>query len=120
MFGAAIKSVGVPSFADAVVLVQGSPEDLRGVYIYGQQGRCVAGVSFDAPRELAAWEPLIVAGAPFPPQLAVPDWGGGRAPMPLPAEFPARPTTRPGSIDGPAGAVLGAGESATERTAAAG
>lgn len=106
MFGVNIKSVGVPSFADEVVLVQGSPTHLRGVYLYGQEGRCVAGVSFDAPRELATWEPRIVSGEAFPPQGTVPDWGRAAPPTAVPARSPVRGTTRPQRADGAAGATL--------------
>jgi NADPH-dependent 2,4-dienoyl-CoA reductase/sulfur reductase-like enzyme len=118
MFGSAVKSVGVPSLADEVVLVQGSPDILRGVYIYGRDGRCVAGVSFDAPRELAAWEAVVVAGESFPPQHAVPDWGGGMPPAPMAARFPERRTTRPQPADGAADAVLESADPAIEPTSA--
>ncbi|GAA1847043.1 NAD(P)/FAD-dependent oxidoreductase [Brevibacterium marinum] len=108
MFGANIKSVGVPSFADEVMLVQGSPANLRGVFLYGREGRCVAGVSFDAPRELATWEPRIVSGEAFPPQGTVPDWGRAAPPEPVPARFPLRGTTRPQCADGATSATLAA------------
>lgn len=108
MFGVNIKSVGVPSFADEVMLVQGSPADLRGVFLYGRQGRCVAGVSFDAPRELATWEPRIASGEVFPPLGTVPDWRRTTAPEPVPARFPVRGTTRPQRADGATSATLAA------------
>lgn len=111
MFGVNIKSVGVPSLADEVALVQGSPANLRGVYVYGREGRCVAGVSFDAPRELAAWEARIVSGEAFPPHGAVPDWGSAKPPGPVPARFPVRGTTRPQRADGATSATMAAGRS---------
>lgn len=110
MFGVSIKSVGVPSFADEVVLAQGSPAGPRGVHVYGRDGRCVAAVAFDAPRELAVWEPHIVSGEAFPPLGLIPRRGRSEPPRPEPARFPARRTTRPRSADGASSATLAAGD----------
>jgi NADPH-dependent 2,4-dienoyl-CoA reductase/sulfur reductase-like enzyme len=46
-FGHNIKSVGVPSFADQVAVVQGSVEDRRFVAAYGYRGRLTAAVTFN-------------------------------------------------------------------------
>ncbi|MCU1405487.1 MAG: FAD-dependent pyridine nucleotide-disulfide oxidoreductase [Glaciihabitans sp.] len=97
MFGVNIKSIGLPALGDEVVMAQGSLSDRRGVVVYGREGRVVAAASFDAPRELPFYESMILAGAPFPPTLAVSDWGGAESPQPLPARFPARAAARLGS-----------------------
>ena len=44
-FGVNIKSVGVPTFADEVVITQGSVAERRFVAVYGYKGRIVAAVS---------------------------------------------------------------------------
>ena len=85
-FGHNIKSVGVPSFADQVAVVQGSVEDRRFVAAYGFRGRIVAAVSFNRAMWLDFYKDLIEDAAPFPPAYALVD-----AAVPvrvLPAEFP--------------------------------
>lgn len=91
-----IKSVGLPTIADTIVLTQGSTEDHRLVAAYGQQGRIVAAVAANAPRTLPAYQALIEARAPFPPVLHASDGPVGRPP--IPAGFPRRglPTHDPG------------------------
>ena len=51
-FGVNIKSVGVPTIADEVVVTQGSIDDRRFVAAYGLNGTIVAAVSFNAGRYL--------------------------------------------------------------------
>ena len=77
----------------------GSIEHHRGVALYGRAGRTVGAVALDSPRELVFFECLVAAGAPFPPELAVADWGGDTPPKPGPARFPLRGTDRPSAAD---------------------
>src|ERR1700758_3892720 len=51
-FDTEIKSVGVPSFADEVVISQGSPADRRFIAAYGHRGRVIAAVSFNQAKWL--------------------------------------------------------------------
>ncbi|MGH3390397.1 MAG: oxidoreductase C-terminal domain-containing protein, partial [Actinomadura sp.] len=87
-FGINIKSVGVPTFADEVVIAQGSVAERRFVAVYGYQGRMTAAVTFDQGMWLEFYQRMIERAAPFPP--------AGRAvdrpdPMlPVPAEAPER------------------------------
>jgi 3-phenylpropionate/trans-cinnamate dioxygenase ferredoxin reductase component len=85
-FGVNIKSVGVPSVADSVLITQGSTETRRFVAAYGADGRLVAAVTFNASRYLEFYEQLIEAGGPFPPDLGdIPD---SATEEPVPAAFP--------------------------------
>jgi NADPH-dependent 2,4-dienoyl-CoA reductase/sulfur reductase-like enzyme len=68
-FGTNIKSVGVPTLADQIVIAQGSVAQRRFVAAYGYQGRLTAAVGFNQARWLEAYQGLIEAGAPFPPDL---------------------------------------------------
>lgn len=87
-FGLNIKSLGVPRFADSIVLTQGSLDNHRCVIAYGRDGHTVAAVALNAPRELQGYESVIRRLAPFPPDFNVPDWHGGPRPEPVPARFP--------------------------------
>ncbi|BCW70996.1 FAD-dependent oxidoreductase [Arthrobacter sp. NicSoilB8] len=66
-FGTEIKSVGVPSVADEVAIVQGSVDTKRFLAVYGYKGRIVAAVAFNQNKWLDFYEPLIEQAAPFPP-----------------------------------------------------
>ncbi|MGI5243031.1 FAD-dependent oxidoreductase [Dactylosporangium sp. CA-139066] len=68
-FGTNIKSVGVPTLADQVVITQGSVAQRRFVAAYGYRGRLTAAVGFDQGKWLESYQALIEAGAPFPPDL---------------------------------------------------
>ena len=81
-----IKSVGLPTVADEVVVTQGSVQERRFVAVYGRAGRIVAAVAVNAPRWLEFYEALIEARAPFPPVRTPRD--GPAEPMPVPAGFP--------------------------------
>jgi len=86
-----IKAIGVPTFADTIVLTEGSTEERRLVAAYGRAGRIVAAVAVNAPRTLSAYQALIESRAPFPPELHA-----SNAPAelhPLPAGFPKRGLT---------------------------
>ncbi|HKF78697.1 MAG TPA: FAD-dependent oxidoreductase [Candidatus Dormibacteraeota bacterium] len=87
-FGTNIKSVGVPTTADEMVVAQGSVEDRRFVAVYGREGRVVAAVSFDQAKWLGFYQGLIESAAPFPPPFRTIDQPAAR--RPVPAEFPGR------------------------------
>ncbi|PBC63867.1 FAD-dependent oxidoreductase [Streptomyces sp. Tue6028] len=85
-FGANIKSVGVPTFADEVVVTQGSVSDRRFVAAYGYQGRVTAAVSFNNAKWLDHYRQLIETAAPFPPLCPTPDQPVDSKPVPV--DFP--------------------------------
>ncbi|MFJ9444978.1 NAD(P)/FAD-dependent oxidoreductase [Kitasatospora sp. NPDC101235] len=80
-FGLNIKSVGVPTFSDHVVIAQGSLEERRLALVYGYQGRVTAAVTVDMAKALDYYAHLIETAAPFPP-------APGAADRPLAAEIP--------------------------------
>ncbi|MGW2554923.1 NAD(P)/FAD-dependent oxidoreductase [Streptomyces sp. NPDC001635] len=80
-FGHNIKSVGVPTFSDQVVIAQGSLEARRLVMVYGYRGRVTAAVTVDMAKSLEYYERLIETAAPFPPTA-------GAADRPMAAEVP--------------------------------
>jgi NADPH-dependent 2,4-dienoyl-CoA reductase/sulfur reductase-like enzyme len=88
-FGTEIKSVGVPTFADEVVIVQGSAADRRFIAVYGYRGRVTAAVAFDQAKWLEFYKGLIERAAPFPPDFRTVDQPAGR--RPVPAEIPDQP-----------------------------
>ncbi|MFD4926166.1 NAD(P)/FAD-dependent oxidoreductase [Streptomyces goshikiensis] len=85
-FGVNIKSVGVPTFADEVVVTQGSVPDRRFVATYGYQGRVTAAVSFNNAKWLPHYQQLIETAAPFPPPCPTPDQPADAKPVPV--DFP--------------------------------
>lgn len=85
-FGINIKSVGVPTDAEEVVITQGSLGDARFVVAYGQKGRVVAAVTFNQARWLEFYQHLIEQAAPFPPSFPV--VGQATPSSPVPAAFP--------------------------------
>ncbi|MEU9891374.1 FAD-dependent oxidoreductase [Sphaerisporangium sp. NPDC051011] len=85
-FGINIKSVGVPTFADEVVIVQGSLAERRFVAVYGYRGRVTAAVTFDQAMWLGFYEGLIERAAPFPPDFRGVD--RNEEMRPVPAEVP--------------------------------
>jgi 3-phenylpropionate/trans-cinnamate dioxygenase ferredoxin reductase component len=87
-FGINLKTVGLPSFADEVVLTQGSIAERRLVATYGRKGRIVAALSVNMARWLPAYRAMIEARAPFPPVLHAPE--GPAELRPVPAGFPPR------------------------------
>ncbi|NJC68320.1 FAD-dependent oxidoreductase [Planosporangium thailandense] len=68
-FGTNIKSVGVPTYADQIVIAQGSIAERRFVAAYGCQGRITAAVGFNQAKWLDAYQRLIEVAAPFPPDF---------------------------------------------------
>ena len=93
-FGVNIKSVGVPTGADEIMIVQGSLEDARCVAAYGKAGRLVAVVSIDHGKWLEAYERLIERAAPFPLEQQVVEGPTSAAPMPA-----GLPEPRPFHLD---------------------
>jgi 3-phenylpropionate/trans-cinnamate dioxygenase ferredoxin reductase subunit len=85
-FGLNIKSVGMPTVADEVVLTQGSFERGSFVAAYGERGRLVGAVAVNSPRVLDGYGALIEASATFPPVLNASDGPGDL--VPVDADFP--------------------------------
>ncbi|MEW2292757.1 FAD/NAD(P)-binding oxidoreductase [Streptomyces sp. NPDC006743] len=85
-FGVNIKSVGVPTFADEVVVTQGSVRERRFVAAYGYHGRVTAAVSFNNAKWLDHYRRLIETAAPFPPPSPAPDQPADTEPVPV--DFP--------------------------------
>ncbi|MGV9253674.1 NAD(P)/FAD-dependent oxidoreductase [Streptomyces sp. NPDC003697] len=95
-FGVNIKSVGVPSMGDHIMITQGSLAERRFVGVYGYQGRVVAAVSFDSARWLEFYQRLIETGAPFPVEFPTVDRRPeGRRPVPADFPDPSLPTHGP-------------------------
>ncbi|MBV1855199.1 NAD(P)/FAD-dependent oxidoreductase [Catellatospora tritici] len=85
-FGVNIKSVGVPTFADEVVITQGSVAERRFVATYGYRGRVTAAVTFNNAKWLDHYRRLIETAAPFPPPCPTPDQPADAKPVPV--DFP--------------------------------
>jgi NADPH-dependent 2,4-dienoyl-CoA reductase/sulfur reductase-like enzyme len=120
-FGVNIKSVGLPTIADEVVVTQGAVAERRFVAAYGRRGRMVAAVAVNMPRWLEAYQALIEAGARFPPQLHAAD--GPAELTPISAGFPApgQPTHSPSAVatgPGPTSPAVPAPMSAAAPTSA--
>ena len=88
-FGTEIKSVGVPTYADQVVITQGSVAQRRFVAAYGYRGRITAAVAFNQSKWLEFYEGLINRAAPFPPSFHTVDQPTDGDPVA--AEVPDRP-----------------------------
>jgi 3-phenylpropionate/trans-cinnamate dioxygenase ferredoxin reductase subunit len=87
-FGVNIKSLGVASAADELIVTQGSLASRKFIAVYGRRGTTVAAVAFNGGRWLPSYQEMIEAAAPFPPQ-----WRGVDAPAderPVSARFPPR------------------------------
>jgi 3-phenylpropionate/trans-cinnamate dioxygenase ferredoxin reductase component len=87
-FGTNIKSVGVPTFADQVMIAQGSVSERRFVAAYGYRGRMTAAVTFDQAMWLEFYQNMIETAQPFPPEFRAVDQQADRRPVPvgLPAQ----------------------------------
>lgn len=81
-FGLNIKSVGVPTFSDQVLIAQGSLREARLVAVYGYRGRVTAAVSVNRAKWLEYYERLIETAAPFPPEPGAPDRPETLGPVP--------------------------------------
>ncbi|WP_426505968.1 FAD-dependent oxidoreductase [Dactylosporangium sp. McL0621] len=87
-FGNNIKSVGVPTFSDEVVIAQGSVADRRFAAAYGYKGRLTGAVAFNHAKWLPFYERLIEQAAPFPPEFDRVDRPDDA--LPVPAGVPDR------------------------------
>lgn len=94
-FGIEIKSVGVPTFADEVMIAQGAAKEFRFVAVYGYRGRITAAVAFDQGMWLEFYQGLIEQAAPFPPRFRTVEPAG--ATCPVPAQVPDRVTASHGA-----------------------
>ncbi|HEY2724971.1 MAG TPA: FAD/NAD(P)-binding oxidoreductase [Pseudonocardiaceae bacterium] len=88
-FGVNIKSVGVPTFADEVAIIQGSTAEHRFVAAYGYRGRLTAAVSFDQAKWLDFYTRQIERAAPFPPTYRPMDAPAKVQPVPADVPDPA-------------------------------
>ncbi|MFH8337063.1 NAD(P)/FAD-dependent oxidoreductase [Streptomyces sp. AM6-12] len=86
-FGLNIKSVGVPTYSDHVVIAQGSLEARRLAMVYGYRGRVTAAVTVDMAKSLDYYQHLIETGAPFPPPAGAADRAIA-AEVPVPSDVP--------------------------------
>ncbi|HET9256868.1 MAG TPA: oxidoreductase C-terminal domain-containing protein [Pseudonocardiaceae bacterium] len=81
-FGVNVKSVGLPTAADEVLITQGSPAARKFAAAYGRQGRIVGAVAVDSPRILEGYSALIDARTEFPPVLNATDAPADLTPLP--------------------------------------
>jgi NADPH-dependent 2,4-dienoyl-CoA reductase/sulfur reductase-like enzyme len=91
-FDTEIKSVGVPTYADQVVIAQGSVAERRFVAVYGYRGRITAAVAFNQSKWLEFYAGLIDRATPFPPSARTVDQPTDG--HPVAAEVPDRPTAQ--------------------------
>jgi 3-phenylpropionate/trans-cinnamate dioxygenase ferredoxin reductase component len=84
-FGVNIKSIGVPTFSDELVIAQGSLESRRFVAVYGYKGRITAAVSANRAKWLEHYEHLVEVAAPFPPDEATVEPSSG---IPIRSDVP--------------------------------
>jgi NADPH-dependent 2,4-dienoyl-CoA reductase/sulfur reductase-like enzyme len=89
-FGVNIKSVGVPTFSDQVVIAQGTLTSRRFIAVYGYRGRITAAVSVNRAKYLEYYEHLIETAAPFPPAPSTVDPPADRTPFPSDVPDPKR------------------------------
>jgi hypothetical protein len=87
-FGVNIKSVGVPTFSDQVVIAQGSITERRLVAVYGHRGRITAAVTVNMAKWLEYYQGLIETAAPFPPAPGAADGHPLVVEFPLPSDVP--------------------------------
>lgn len=66
-FGVNIKSVGVPSFGDEIVITQGSVKQRRFAAAYGRRGRIVGAVTVNHGKWIDYYRDQIERSGPFPP-----------------------------------------------------
>ncbi|WP_328403823.1 FAD-dependent oxidoreductase [Streptomyces sp. NBC_00390] len=95
-FGVNIKSVGVPSLGEEILVAQGSLAERRFTGVYGYQGRVIGAVTFDQSRWLPFYQHLIETTAPFPLPFATVDRrSDGKRPIPADFPDPSVPTHGP-------------------------
>ena len=91
-FGVNIKSVGVPSAAEAVVITQGALDEASFVAAYGKAGQLVAAVTFNHAKWLEFYQHLIEQAAPFPPRMPGVEQPAPRSPVTAAFPDPRDPT----------------------------
>jgi NADPH-dependent 2,4-dienoyl-CoA reductase/sulfur reductase-like enzyme len=94
-FGVNVKSVGVPSFGDEIMFMQGSVKQRRFAAAYGRRGRIVGAVTFNHAKWIDYYRDQIARSAPFPPPPPGFDFPEDMRVMP--ADFPPHgvPTEAP-------------------------
>jgi NADPH-dependent 2,4-dienoyl-CoA reductase/sulfur reductase-like enzyme len=94
-FGINIKSVGVPSFGDEIMFMQGSVKQRRFAAAYGRRGRIVGAVTFNHAKWIDYYRDQIARSGPFPPPP--PGFDFPEEMRVMPADFPPRgvPTEAP-------------------------
>jgi len=94
-FGVNIKSVGVPSFGDEIMFMQGSVKQRRFAAAYGRRGRIVGAVTFNHAKWIDYYRNQIARSGPFPPPPPGFDFPEDMRVMP--ADFPPHgvPTEAP-------------------------
>jgi NADPH-dependent 2,4-dienoyl-CoA reductase/sulfur reductase-like enzyme len=94
-FGVNIKSVGVPSFGDEIMFMQGSVKQRRFAAAYGRRGRIVGAVTFNHAKWIDYYRDQIARSGPFPP--APPGFDFPEDMRVMPADFPPHgvPTEAP-------------------------
>jgi 3-phenylpropionate/trans-cinnamate dioxygenase ferredoxin reductase subunit len=85
-FGVNIKGVGIPSFGNELIIMQGSVKDRRFAAAYGKRGRIVGAITFNHGKWLEYYEALINRSAPFPPPP--PGYDQPEEMNVIPAEYP--------------------------------
>jgi NADPH-dependent 2,4-dienoyl-CoA reductase/sulfur reductase-like enzyme len=85
-FAVNIKSVGVPTFADEVAIVQGAVEERRFIAAYTHKGRIVAAVTFNQAKWLEFYRELIESGTMLSSHMRTVD--GHQQVKPVLAKFP--------------------------------
>ncbi|WP_433573149.1 NAD(P)/FAD-dependent oxidoreductase [Streptomyces sp. CA-251247] len=95
-FGVNIKSVGVPSMGEEILISQGALADRKFTGVYGYQGRVIGAVTFDNSRWLPFYQRLIESTAPFPlPFTTMDRRSDGQRPLPADFPDPSVPTHTP-------------------------
>jgi NADPH-dependent 2,4-dienoyl-CoA reductase/sulfur reductase-like enzyme len=90
-----IKSVGVPTAADEVVITQGELASASFVAAYGKAGQLVAAVTFNHAKWVEFYLRLIEHAAPFPPRSPVGDHPTPNSPVPTAFPDPKVPGRLP-------------------------
>ena len=80
-FDTNIKTVGVPTFSDELIIAQGSVKQRRFVAAYGHQGRITAAVSFNHAKWLDFYRIQIERADRFPPPAKIVDQADTAGPV---------------------------------------
>ena len=94
-FGVNIKSVGVPSFGNEIMFVQGSVAQRRFAAAYGRRGRIVGAVTFNHAKWIDHYRDQIARSGPFPPHPPGFDFPEDMRVMPADFPPPGVPTEAP-------------------------